>query len=91
MNSGDEQGDQPTAIHHAKLFAIGTPCNIMDGTFLIEGDTATKIASCTEKIQVRLSIVAHVGVVDLSLDDNQGLCSKVIPFNLCVIDHVKGL
>ena len=87
----DEQGDQPTAVHHSKLFAVGIPCNVMDGPLLVEGDAATKIASCIEKIHGRLSTVALVGVVDLGLGDNQGLRSKGIPFDLSTISLVKGL
>ena len=96
----DEQGDQPTAIHHSKLFVVGTPCNVADGPLLVKGDSdaVIKIASCTEKIHGRLSIVALVGVVDLGLGDHQGLRSEIVPFDLSTtckrslstLEHRKG-
>lgn len=63
----------------------------MDRTLFVEGDAAVKVASCTEKVHGRLSVVAHVGVVDLGLGDNQGLRSEVVPLNLGAISLVKIL
>jgi hypothetical protein len=79
------------AVHHSKLLAVGTPCNVVDRSLLVERDAAVKIASCAEKIHGRLSIVAHVGVVDLGLSDDQGLSSEVVPLDLGAIGLVKVL
>ena len=87
----DEKGDQLTAVHNSKPIAIGTPCNVVDGSLLVEGDTAIKIACCTEKIHGRLSTVTHFGVVDLGLGKHQGLGSEVVPLDLNAISLVEGL
>ena len=87
----DEKGYQLTAVHHSKLFAVGTPCNVVDGSLLVKGGAAIKIACCTEKIHGRRSIVTHIGVVDLGLGEHQGLGSEVVPLDLSAIGLVEGL
>lgn len=86
-----ELGDQLTTVHNPKLFAVRTPSNIVNGSLLVEGDAAVKIACYAEKIHGRLSIVAHVGVVDLGLGDDQCLSSEVVPLDLGAISLVEGL
>ena len=63
----------------------------MDGSLLVEGDTAIEIAGCTDKIHGRLSVVAHVGIVDLGLGDDQSLSSEIVPLDLGTIGLEKGL
>ena len=61
------------------------------GHSLFEGDMAIKITSYTNKIYGRLSIAAHVGVVDLGLGDDRSLNSEIVPLDLGTISLEKGL
>jgi hypothetical protein len=56
-----------TSIHDTELFRVGTPRKIMNGTLLIERDTAIKIACGTQEIHTRFAVVAFVRIVDLGL------------------------
>lgn len=79
------------SVYHTKLFAIWTPCNVVNGTLLVQRHPTIEVTSRTEKVKRSLPVVAHVGIVDFSLSDDECLGAEIVPFDLCAIGFEEGL
>lgn len=80
-----------TSINDAKLLGIRAPREIVDRAFLVQRNSAIKIASSTEQIHPSLSVVTLVRIVDFGLSKEENLSSKGVPFYLSTISFKECL
>ena len=79
------------AVTDCKLFRVGGPFKVMDGTFLVKRHSTVKVTSCTEQVHVGLAIVTLVGVINVGLCEEQDLCAQRVPLDLRPICFEKVL
>ena len=81
-----------TAKNDTELLRVRTPCEIMDGAFLVEWHTTVKVARGTDQIQTAgLSVVALVGLVYIGLCEDEDLRAERVPLDLRALCLEKRL
>ena len=63
----------------------------MDGAFLVQRNSAIKVASSAEQVHPSFSIVTLVRIVDFGLGEEEDLSAKGVPFDLGTISFKERL
>jgi hypothetical protein len=74
-----------TSIDHAELLRVRTPCEIVDGSLLVEGHTTVEVTGGTEQVQTSLSVVTLIRVVDFGLRQYEDLSAQGVPLDLSAV------
>ena len=71
-----------TPINDPKLLRVWTPSEVVDGTLLVQCHTTVEIPSSAEQIQATgLPVVTLVGLVHVSLGENEDLSAERVPLD----------
>ncbi len=81
-----------TAVNDAEFFGVRAPCEIVYGSFLVQGHTTVEGARRAKKIQSTcLAVVALVRLVNVCLREDQDMGADGIPLNRGTVSFEEGL
>jgi alpha-D-ribose 1-methylphosphonate 5-triphosphate diphosphatase PhnM len=62
-----------TSVDDTEFARVGSPVEVVDGSFLVEVDAAVEAASKSDEVEVGLAVVRLVGLVDISRGEEESL------------------
>lgn len=70
--SMDEKG-KPTSVDDSELLRVGSPGEVVNGSLLVESDSALEATSKGDQVEVGLSVVGLVGLIDVRGGEEKSL------------------
>lgn len=81
-----------TAVNNTEFFGVRAPCEIVYGSFLVQGHTTIERARRAEKIQSTcLAVVTLVCLINVRLREDQDMCANGVPLNRGTVSFEERL